>query len=55
MGYHASKEVHVKSVVQALPVFTMSVFVLSKGFCEKYEQMIREFWWAEEDGKRKVH
>src|SRR3954470_6431779 len=41
----AAKEVHVKSVVQALPTYTMGVFQLSKGFCDKYEKMIRSFWW----------
>ena len=35
---YAAKEVHVKLVVQALPTFVMSVFMLSKGFCEKYEK-----------------
>lgn len=44
-----------KSAVHALPTFTMSVFMLSKGFCEKYERMIRDFWWGDEDGYRKVH
>lgn len=33
----AAKEVHVKSVIQALPTFTMGVFKMSAGFCEKYE------------------
>lgn len=52
---YAAKEVHVKSVVQALPTFTMGVFKMSKGFCEKYERLIREFWWGEEEGHRRVH
>ena len=38
-----AKEVHVKSIVKALPTFTTSVFMLSQGFCDKYEKMIREF------------
>lgn len=52
---YAAKEVHVKSVVQALPTYTMGVFMLFKGFCEKYEKMIRDFWWGVEKGHRKVH
>ena len=51
----AAKEVHVKSNVQALPTFIMSAFLLSKGFCEKYERLIRDFWWGDEEGPRKVH
>ena len=54
MAYTA-KEVHVKSVVQALPCYTMGVFLLSKGFCDKYEKLIRDFWWGDENGHRKVH
>lgn len=52
---YAAKEVHVKSIVQALPCFTLGVFLLSKGFCDKYEKMIRDFWWGDEIGYRKVH
>ena len=29
--------------------------MLSKGFCEKYERMIRDFWWGDEEERRKVH
>lgn len=52
---YAAKEVHVKSVVQALPCYTMGVFLFSKGFCDKYEKMIWNFWWGDEEGHRKVH
>lgn len=52
---YAAKEVHVKSVVQALPCFIMGMFLLSKGFCDRYEKMVRDFWWGDEDGHRKVH
>lgn len=51
----AAKEVRVKSVVRALPTYTMGVLLLSKGFCEKYERLIREFWWGGEEGHKKVH
>ena len=52
---YAAKEVHVKSVVQALPYYMMGVFLVRKGLCEKYEKLIRDFWWGEENGHRKVH
>ena len=44
-----------KSELQALPTFTMGVFKMSLSFCEKYERLIREFWWGQEDGHHKVH
>lgn len=52
---HAAKEVHVKSIVQAQPTYTIGVFKMTKWFCEKYEKMVRDFWWGDEEGHRKVH
>lgn len=52
--YHAAKEALVKSMLQALPAYCVGVFRMSQGFCEKYEKLIREFWWGEENGRRKV-
>lgn len=28
---------------------------MTQGFCDKYEKLIRNFWWGEENGQRKVH
>ena len=52
---HAAKEVHVKSVAQALPTYPMGIFKMNKSFCEKYEKLIRDFWWGDEEGHMKVH
>ena len=53
--FHAAKETLVKSVLQALPTYCMGVFKMTQGFCDKYERLIRDFWWGEEKGHRKVH
>ena len=52
---HAAKEVHVKSVAQALPTYPMGIFKMNKSFCEKYEKLIRDFWWGDEEGHGRVH
>lgn len=52
---HATKEVNIKPMIQALPTYTMEIFKMSLSFCEKYETLIRKFWWGEEDDHRKVH
>jgi hypothetical protein len=52
---HAAKDTLIKSVVQAIPGFAMGVFKMSMGFCDQYGKLIREFWWGEEEGQRKVH
>ncbi|XP_073353989.1 uncharacterized protein [Aegilops tauschii subsp. strangulata] len=49
----AGKEVLVKSVAQAVPVFSMSCFKLPRGLCEHLNMLIRKFWWGSKDGRRK--
>ena len=51
----AAKEVNVKSVAQALPTYPMGVFKMSVVFCDKYEKLIRDFWWGDTENHRKVH
>jgi hypothetical protein len=51
----AAKETLIKSVVQALSIYAMGVFKMPVGFHEDYMKMIRNFWWGEEEKKRKVH
>jgi hypothetical protein len=33
----------------------MSVFKLPKKLCMELERVIRDFWWGQQDGKRKIH
>ena len=51
----AGKEVLVKAVAQAVPVFSMSCFKLPRGPCEHLNMLIRKFWWGAKDGNRKPH
>jgi hypothetical protein len=50
-----AKEVFVKSIAQALPVYIMGVFKLPYGLCDELTKMVRNYWWGEENGKRKTH
>lgn len=49
------KEVMIKAVAQALPVYIMGVFKLPAGLCDELTKMIRNFWWGAENGKRRTH
>ena len=40
----AGREVLIKSVIQAIPTFTMGCFKLPLGLCNDIEMMIRKFW-----------
>uniref|UniRef100_A0A803Q3T6 PHD finger protein ING n=1 Tax=Cannabis sativa TaxID=3483 RepID=A0A803Q3T6_CANSA len=47
----AGKEVLIKSVVQALPAYTMNVFLIPVGICQEIERSISKFWWRSNTNK----
>jgi hypothetical protein len=51
----AAKEVLIKAIAQAIPLYVMSVFKLPLGLCDELTKMIRRYWWGAENGKRKTH
>jgi hypothetical protein len=51
----AAKEVLIKAIAQAIPVYVMSVFKLPLGLCDELTKMIRKYWWGAQNGKRKMH
>jgi hypothetical protein len=45
-----AKEVLIKSVAQATPVYVMGIFKLPRTLCDEMTQLIRYFWWGDEEG-----
>ena len=48
----ARREILIKSVVQAIPTYTMSCFKLPLGLCNELE---RTFWWGQQGDRHKIH
>lgn len=44
-----------KSVLQAMPTYTMQACIIHKGVCDDIDQICRGFIWGDEEGQRKVH
>lgn len=40
----AGKEVLIKAVAQAIPIYTISCFKLPDSLCDELKRMIRNFW-----------
>ena len=51
----AGREVLIKSVIEAIPTYTMSCFKLPITLCHEIESLVRKFWWDQRGERRKVH
>jgi hypothetical protein len=48
------KEILIKSVIQAIPTYSMVVFRLPRGLCDHITTLVSKFWWGSKNGERKV-
>jgi len=51
---HAGKEILLRSVTQAIPMYTMSVFHLPKTLIREINAMMGKFWWSFKDNFNKI-
>ncbi|XP_040996130.1 uncharacterized protein LOC121242318 [Juglans microcarpa x Juglans regia] len=49
------KEILIKSVLQAIPTYTMRVFKLPSGLLKELEAMFSRFWWSHKRGTNSIH
>lgn len=55
MLYKVGKEILIKACAQAIPMFAMTCFDITKGVCEELNAMICRHWWAYQDNDNKLH
>ena len=39
-------------MAQAIPAYTMSVFILPNTLCDEMSSMVRAFWWGQSNKKK---
>ena len=48
------KEILIKAIAQAIPIYTMSVFKLPNTLCDKMTDMVQKFRWGQTNEKTKM-
>jgi hypothetical protein len=51
----AGRSVLISAVVQAIPTYMMSCFLIPKAICSQIEKAICNFWWGGKEGQHKIH
>ncbi|KAA3462679.1 reverse transcriptase [Gossypium australe] len=49
------KEVFIKAVLQAIPTYAMSCFLLPNSLCRTVESIFAKFWWQKGKGRKGIH
>ncbi|KAA3479975.1 reverse transcriptase [Gossypium australe] len=49
------KEVFIKSVLQAIPLYAMQCFLMPKSLCRKLEGVMNKFWWTNNKTSKGIH
>jgi hypothetical protein len=51
----AGKEILLKTVIQAIPSYSMRVFLLPLGLSKEINSLMQKFWWGHKDNESKIH
>ena len=52
---HVGKEILIKTVAMARPVYTMNCFKLPKGICDDINTLLARYWWKNGSEQRSMH
>jgi hypothetical protein len=51
----AGRSILISAVIQAIPTYMMSCFLIPKEICSQIERAICNFWWGTKEGHHKIH
>ncbi|XP_042974842.1 uncharacterized protein LOC122306478 [Carya illinoinensis] len=51
----AGKEILIKVVLQAVPTYTMSVFLFPKRLCTELNSLLAKFWWGNQKNRKWIN
>ena len=51
----AGREVLIKTVAQAIPTYSMSLFKIPKTVCDGINSALSKYWWGQTREEKKIH
>ena len=51
----AGREVLIKTVAQAIPTYSMSMFKIPKKICDDFNSVLAKYWWGQTKNEKKIH
>jgi hypothetical protein len=48
------REILLKAVIQAIPTYCISVFLLPKALCSKINSLMQKFWWGQKGTEKRI-
>ena len=51
----AGREVLIKTVAQAIPTYSMSIFKIPRAVCDGMNSVLAKYWWGQTRNARKIH
>ena len=49
------RELLIKTVAQAIPTYSMSIFKIPKALCDSINSILAKYWWGETKDEKKIH
>ena len=51
----AGREILIKTIAQAIPTYTMSIFKLPKALCDSINSTLAKYWWGQTKDEKKIY